>query len=143
MDRIVWSKFGIYHCEDSDLDTAPDLEFPFIPGSKFRAVNTGIDEPACQVNYEDFVKGQDIVWTVAHDEVQYVVSGEAEITYHLPPLMIETGKVIAKPGSIYLIPRGCRIVWRVLSDTPFRHLCVTYPNPGYPIPVARSNAQKS
>ncbi len=32
MDRITWSKFAIYTCEDGDLDTAPDLEFPFIRG---------------------------------------------------------------------------------------------------------------
>lgn len=46
MDRILYSKFAIYHSQDSDLDTAPDLEFPLVLGSRFRAVNTGIDEPA-------------------------------------------------------------------------------------------------
>jgi quercetin dioxygenase-like cupin family protein len=138
MDEIKWGRFGIYRCIDSDLDTAPDMEFPFAKGSRFRAVNTGINEPACQINYEDFIKGTDIVWTLAHDEVQYVVSGRAEITYHLPPLMLESGVEVAEPGSIYYLPRGCRVVWKVLSDEPFRHLCVTYPNPGYPIPVAAS-----
>jgi hypothetical protein len=141
MDEIKWGRFGMYRCVDRDLDDAPDMEFPFAPGSKFRAVNTGINEPACQINYEDFTKGTDIVWTLAHDEVQYVVSGRAEIEYHLPPLMLETGKVTAEPGCVYLLPRGCRVVWRVLSDEPFRHLCITYPNPGYPIPVAASVAQ--
>jgi hypothetical protein len=138
MDRIVYSKFGIYHPRDADLDGAPDLEFPFVKGSRFRAVNSGIDEPACQVNYEDFYKGHDIVWTLFHDEVQVVQKGRAEIEYWLPPLMLETGKVVAEPGSVYLLPRGCRVIWRVLSDEPFRHLCITYPNPGYPIPVAAS-----
>ncbi len=56
--------------------------------------------------------------------------------------MIETGKIIAEAGSIYLLPRGARIVWRVLSDEPFRHLCICVPNPGYPVPVARSVANK-
>lgn len=137
-DHIKWSKFGIYQVEDSDLDRAPDLEFPFHPGSKFRAVNTGIDEPTVQINFEDFVKGQSITWSMPHDEVQYVVSGTAEITFHLPPLMLESGKVIAKPGSVYLLPQGARIVWTVLSDEPFRHLCICWPNPSYPIPVADS-----
>ncbi len=143
LDPITWSKFKIYHPVDSDLDDAPDLEFPFHPGSKFRAVNTGIDEPSTQINYEDFVKGQDIAWSMPHDEVQVVVSGRAEIEYHLPPLMLESGKVIAEPGSVYLLPQGARIVWRVLSDEPFRHLCICYPNPGYPIPVAKSVADLS
>ncbi len=140
---LQWGKFAIYNCNDSDLDNAPDMEFPFAPGSKFRAVNTGIDEPAVQINYEDFVKGKDIVWTLAHDEVHYVVSGECEIEYHLPPLMLETGKVIARAGSVYYLPQGVRIVWRVLSDEPFRHLCVCFPNPGYPIEVAPSNRGQS
>jgi quercetin dioxygenase-like cupin family protein len=142
LDNIKWSKFMIYKAVDSDLDNAQDLEFPFHPGSRFRAVNTGIDEPACQVNYEDFYKGRDITWSMPHDEVQYVVSGRAEIEYHLPPLMLETGKAIAEPGSIYLLPQGARIVWRVLSDEPFRHLCICYPNPGYPIARAASIADK-
>ena len=138
---ITWSKFKIYDPVDSDLDNAPDLEFPFHPGSKFRAINTGIDEPSTQVNYEDFYKGMDIGWSMPHDEVQVVVSGEAEIEYFLPPLMAESGKVIAKKGSVYLLPQGARIIWRVLSDEPFRHLCICYPNPRYPIPVADSVAK--
>jgi mannose-6-phosphate isomerase-like protein (cupin superfamily) len=137
--HINWGRFSIYHCNDADLDEAPDLEFPFIKGSRFRAVNTGIDEPGVQVNYEDFVKGKDIVWTLAHDEIHYVVSGECEIEYHLPPLMLESGKAIARAGSVYFMPRGLRIVWRTLSEEPFRHLCICVPNPGYPIPVAASN----
>ena len=135
---IAYSKFRMYSVVDSDLDAAPTFPFPFVPGSKFKAVNTGIDEPAVQVNFEDFLPGPDIVWSMFHDEVQYVTSGRAEITFHLPPLMQESGKVTAGPGSIYLLPRGARIVWRVLGDAPFRHLCVCIPNPGYPIAVAAS-----
>ena len=140
LDKIVYSKFGLYKVENADLDSAPDMEFPFHPGSKFRAVNCGIDEPCCQINFEDFVKGHDITWSMFHDEVQYITGGRAEITFYLPPLMLEHGKVIAEAGSVYLLPKGARITWRVLSDEPFRHLCITYPNPSYPIPVAQSVA---
>lgn len=138
MQSMTFSKFKIYKIDPNDLEVADDLEFPFIPGSRFRAVNVGIDEPAVQVNFEDFYKGQDIVWTMWHDEIHYVTEGRAEITYHLPPLMQETGEVLAEPGCIYLLPRGARIVCRVLSDEPFRHLCICFPNPGYPIKTARS-----
>jgi hypothetical protein len=135
---INYSKFRIYNPVDSDLDSAPTFEFPFIAGSVFRAINTGIDEPAVQINYEDFMPGPDIIWSMFYDEVHYVVSGRAHITYHLPPLMQETGTAIAEPGSIYLLPRGSRILWRVLGDAPFRHLCICVPNPGFAIPVASS-----
>lgn len=141
MDRINWGKFQHYDYVDTDLDNEPDMEFPFVPGSRFRAANIGIDEPAVQINLEDFYKGQDIPWTVSHEEVHYVVSGECEIEYFLPPLMLESGKVVAKPGSVYYIPQGCKVIWRVLSDEPFRHFCVCFANPGYPIPVVQSKRQ--
>jgi ethanolamine utilization protein EutQ (cupin superfamily) len=78
-----------------------------------------------------------------HDEVQFIVAGRAEITYHLPPLMVESGKVVAEPGCVYFLPQGARITWNVLSDEPFPHLCVCWPNPGYPIPVAPSVATEA
>lgn len=140
MDKITYSKFRMYKVDDADLDEAPFFQFPFVEGSQFRAVNVGIDEPCVQVNFEDFMPGVEIPWTLFHDEVQYVTSGRAEIEYWLPPLMQEHGVVTAEPGCIYIMPRGCRVIWRVLGDEPFRHLCVCFPNPGYPIATARSMA---
>jgi len=138
MDRIEYSKFQMYKVDDGDMDSADMFQFPFIEGSQFRAVNTGIDEPSVQINFEDFLPGPDIEWSLFHDEVQYVTSGRAQIEYWLPPLMQEHGKVIAEPGCVYLLPRGCRVIWHVLDDEPFRHLCICFPNPGYPISIARS-----
>jgi mannose-6-phosphate isomerase-like protein (cupin superfamily) len=138
MERIQWGKFAVYRYDQTDLDSEPDMEFPFVPGSRFRAANVGIDAPAVQINLEDFYKGPPIPWTLAHDEVHTVISGACEIEYWLPPLMLETGKVTVKTGDAYYLPRGCRVVWRVTSDEPFRHYCVCFPNPGYPIPVVRS-----
>ena len=37
---ITWGKIKVYDIQDSDLDTAEDMEFPFHPGSRFyRAVS--------------------------------------------------------------------------------------------------------
>ena len=138
MDRIAWSRFRIYDMADSDLDSAAARPFPLIPDALYKAVNCGIKEPACQVNFEDFLPGADVVWTMPHDEVHVVTKGRAEITWHLPPLLKETGTVVAKPGSVYLLPRSARIVWRVLGEEPFRHLCICFPDPGYPTPLAAS-----
>lgn len=138
MEPLRYSKFVMYRVDDADLEGEPTFPFPFVDGSQFRAVNVGIDEPAVQVNFEDFLPGPEIPWTLFHDELQYVTSGRAEIEYWLPPLMQEHGKVVAEPGCIYLMPRGCRVVWRVLGDKPFRHLCICFPNPCYPIATARS-----
>ena len=139
VSSIRYSKFRIYHANHSDVDESPDLPFPFNPGSRFKAVNTGIDEPCAQVNWEVFYPGMSISYSLYHDELQYVTSGRCEIEYFLPPMFAETGKVVAEPGSIYLMPRGARVIWTVLGDEPFRHLCICVPNPGYPLPVAASN----
>ena len=138
MQPIRWSKFAIYQIDDADLDEAQLRPFPLIQGALYKAVNCGIKQPACQINFEDFVKGPDIVWVMPHDEVHVVTKGTAEITYHLPPLMRETGTVTAKPGSVCFLPRASRIVWRVTSDEPFRHLCICFPDPDYPTPLAAS-----
>lgn len=95
MEAITYSSFRMYKVDDGDLDAADRFPFPFVDGSLFRAVNTAIDEPAVQVNFEDFLPGPAIPWTLFHDELQYVTSGRAEIEYWLPPLMQEHGSVVA------------------------------------------------
>ena len=141
MQPITWSKFRIYDVKDSDLDESPARAFPHVPGALYKAVNGGIKEPACQVNFEDFFPGPAIEWFMSHDEVHYVTSGEAEIVAFAPPLHKEETRVIARAGSVYLLPRGLRVTWRVLGEAPFRHLCICFPDPGYPTPLARSVAQ--
>jgi hypothetical protein len=138
---ITWSKFRIYDVKDSDLDESPARAFPHVPGALYKAVNGGIKEPACQVNFEDFFPGPAIEWFMSHDEVHYVTSGEAEIVAFAPPLHKEETRVIARAGSVYLLPRGLRVTWRVLGEAPFRHVCICFPDPGYPTPLARSVAQ--
>ena len=138
MDSMTYSNFGYYKPQDSDLDDAEKWAFPFIDGSQFRAINVGIDEPTCQINYEDWLPGPDIWWSMNHDEVHVVTKGRAEVEYWLAPLMQENKQVIAEVGDVYFLPRGARIRWRVLGDEPFRHLCICYPNPGYPVPKAKS-----
>ena len=142
MRQIARSKFAIYDIDDADLDGAAARPFPFIPGSLYKAVNCGIKEPACQINFEDFFEGPDIVWVMPHDEVHVVTMGEAEITVHLPPLMRETTTAVARTGSVYFLPRSARIVWRVRGAVPFRHLCICFPDPDYPTPLAASVARR-
>ena len=140
MDKLVYSRFAMYKVDEDDLEQSETFPFPFVEGSQFRAVMCGIDEPSCQVNFEDWLPGPDITWSMFHDEVQYVIRGRAEIEIWHPPLMQDHVKVVAEPGCIYLLPRGARVLWRVLGDEPFRHLCICYPNPGYPVSTARSVA---
>ncbi|RRN66040.1 cupin domain-containing protein [Caulobacter sp. 602-1] len=135
---IAYSRFRMYQVDESDLEKAPLFSFPMLEGVMNKAINVGIDEPATQVNFEEFLPGHDISWAMFHDELHYVTSGECEVTYHLAPMMTISGTVIARPGCIYLLPRGAHIKWKVLGDKPFRHLCICIPNPGYPVPLADS-----
>jgi hypothetical protein len=138
MRTISWSKFQIYDVEDADLDVAASRPFPHVTGALYKAVNCGIKEPACQINFEDFLPGPPIDWFMAHDEVHYVTLGEAEITAFAPPLHRDETTAVARAGSVYLLPRGLRVRWRVIGDAPFRHLCICFPDPGYPTPLADS-----
>ncbi|MCZ8131159.1 MAG: hypothetical protein O9284_07625 [Steroidobacteraceae bacterium] len=66
---IPYSKFRRYTVNDRDPHDAPVFPVPFIEGSRFKASNTGIDEPAVQVNFEDWLPNTpDIVWKVLGDQ---------------------------------------------------------------------------
>jgi hypothetical protein len=130
LQRLVYSKFQLYQVDPKDLDDAPIEPYPFCEPSTFRIV-TVIDEPATQVVYEDWFKGQDVQWTTWTDAIHFVLQGKAEITLWQPPDLQEKIVAIAEAPCVYLIPRGARVQWRVLSDEPFRKLVADVPNPGF------------
>jgi ethanolamine utilization protein EutQ (cupin superfamily) len=133
MEAIKYSRFRLWPIDTTDLDAAPFEAFPFVDGAQSRMVGIGINEPACLVVLEDFVPGPDLLWTVWQDQIDVVLQGRAEITYWEPPDQSEPTTVLAEAPCIYLIPRGTRIVWRVLGDDPFRHISIDFPNPGFTV----------
>ena len=70
-----------------------------------------------QINYEDFFRGKISPGScpMMRCNTSYQT---AEIDYWLPPLMLESGTVSVKPGSIVYLPRASRVVWRVTSEEP-------------------------
>ena len=130
VQRLVYSHFAIANVDLDKLDAAPLEPFPTNPSSHFR---WGIlfSEHACQAVVEDWFKDNDIEWTYWVDAIFYVFSGECEITLWQPPNWVEKRVVTARPGDVFLCPRGARVTFRVLSDEPFRHLVFDVPNPGY------------
>ena len=89
------------------------------------------DEPGASTGVEDFRPGDEVDWSFFHDEVQYITKGKAELTYSLPPLHRRWYKTTAEVGSIYLIPRGARVKFKVIGDEPYRHLFVIMPGGFY------------
>ena len=129
---ITWGKIKVYDIQDSDLDTAEDMEFPFHPGSRFRAVNTGIDEPSVQINYEDFFPGTRYrLGPAPMMRCNTSSSGTAEIDYWLPPLMLESGTVSSEARQHRLFTACIQSRMEVTSEEPLRHLCVL-PQPRLP-----------
>ena len=130
LQRLVYSKFRVYRINPKDIDAAPIQPYPFCEPSTYR-ICTVIDEPATQIVYEDWFKGQDVMWWAWTDAIHFVLQGKAEVTVWQPPDLIEKFVEVVEPLCVYLIPRGARVKWRVLSDEPFRKLVADIPNPGF------------
>jgi quercetin dioxygenase-like cupin family protein len=128
------SKFEAHAIDDAALDGAPLLELPFNPGVKIRGYSA-INQPNCQIIVEDFMPGDEFDWVFAHDEMQYCMSGEMEVTVYLPPLYTEVVTAHIKPGTVYSYPVGARKHVKVIGDKPFRHICFCPPSPDYPFPT--------
>lgn len=128
------STFEAHNIDEAALDGAPLLELPFNPGVRIRGYNC-INQPNCQIIVEDFMPGDEFDWVFTHDEMQYCISGEMEVTVYLPPLYSEVITAHITPGTVYSYPLGARKHVKVLGDQPFRHICFCPPSPNYPFPT--------
>lgn len=128
------SRFEAHRIDSAALDAAPLLELPFNPGVAIRGYSA-INQPNCQIIVEDFLPGTEFDWVFTHDEMQYCISGEMEVTVWLPPLYTEEVKAHITPGTVYSYPVGARKHVKVLGDQPMRHICFCPPSPGYPFPT--------
>jgi hypothetical protein len=138
MQPLQYSKFSLYQIDPHDLEAIQPGPFPFCEGAVSRMVGVGIDEPACQVVFEDFFPGPEYVWTTWQDQIDFVIEGRAQITYFEPPDQDIKHTVTVGPGCIYLIPRGTKIFWKVLGEGVFRHISIDFPNPGFTSDLAKS-----
>jgi hypothetical protein len=139
MYPLVYSKFCFYKIDPHDLDVLQPQVTPSLgEGCLTRSVGIGIDEPACQVCYEDFFPGGEYRWTTWIDQIDVVTLGKAEITVWHPPEFEKKTTLYAEAPCIYLLPRGTRILWRVLGEEVFRHFSIDIPNPGFPLLDAQS-----
>lgn len=81
-----------------------------------------VNEPHGFIALFEFPSGKTTEWMFHHEEIQYVLGGEAEITYSLPPMHLEWKKTTAKKGDIYLVPNGAHLKFKVTSKEPYTHL---------------------
>ena len=86
-----------------------------------------VNDSRATIGIEDFLPGDTVHWSFFHDEVQYILQGEAEVTYTLIPNHDKVNTVRIKKGQAYLILNGTRATFRVLSKEPYTHLWVVMP----------------
>ena len=142
MYPVNYSKFCYYKIEPDDLDSIEPQAVEFLGGALQRMCGIGIDEPPCQLVYEDFFPGYEYRWTTWVDQLDFVTDGKAEITYYQPPAWEEKRTILVEAPCLYLIPRGTPIVWKVLGEKVFRHISVDIPNPLFPTELAKSLQNK-
>ena len=61
-----------------------------------------------------FAPGDTTFWAFGHDEWQYILKGEADVTYSLDSTLHTEEKTMhIAPGDLYFIPAGARLTWKV------------------------------
>lgn len=136
------STFEISNLDESAMLAAPLMDLPFNENVQIRGY-TAVNQPNCQIIVEDFMPGQTLEWVFTHDEMQYCLSGEMDLTVWLPPLYQETVTTKVKAGSMYTFPIGARMKLTVTSAEPLRHICFCPPSPNYPFPTLAELAGKT
>ena len=82
------------------------------------------------VSVEDFGAGETISWFFPEPEVQYILKGEAELTYSMGSTShTETKTITIKEGDCYIIPAAARLTFKVAPGAPLRKFCVLMPFP--------------
>lgn len=77
---------------------------------------------------EEFGAGDTIFWFFPHDEMHYVLKGEADLVY----TMASTSHTVEKTahvaaGDFYIVPTGARVTWKVPASEPFKIFWCTMP----------------
>ena len=115
---------------DKMKDITPDEVGGFRPGTICKVVqDTLINEPQAIVILEDMLPGEEVEWAFTYNEAQYIMGGKVEVTYTVAPWNRKVGKKILEAGDVCLFFTGDRVVFKVLSDEPLRHLCFIMPRP--------------
>ena len=86
-----------------------------------------IRTPEGSVSREDFAAGSTVRWCFPVNEVHYILSGRAEITYRLPPLYMEEKTMVGEAGDVYVIPEGAMMEFKVDPSGPYKKMCVIMP----------------
>ena len=89
-----------------------------------------INEPRCYAGFQEVRPGDPAEsWVMWFDEIQYALSGSANLIYRMPPLFNEEYTLNLSAGDLFLLPLGCDFTWEVIGDEPFRTVIAALPYP--------------
>ena len=120
------------------LDVLPvvhlDLVDPQIEVTSLRGtwnVNPNVIwKPEALVALESFKAGEVTRYIFWHNEVQFILEGEATLTYSVPITRFSKERELhVKKGDAYVIPLGADIKFAVTDAGPLQKLCVAMPGP--------------
>jgi mannose-6-phosphate isomerase-like protein (cupin superfamily) len=87
-------------------------------------------KPEALVALESFKAGEVTRYQFWHNEVQYILDGEATLTYSLPITRFSKERELhVVKGDAYVIPLGADIKFAVSEGGPLQKLCVAMPGP--------------
>ena len=108
----------------------PDEVGGLRPGTICQVVqDTVINEPQAIIILEDIPPGPELEWAFTYNEAQYIMGGKVEVTYTVAPWNRKVGKKTLEEGDVCLFFIGDRVIFKVLSEEPLRHLCFIMPRP--------------
>jgi uncharacterized cupin superfamily protein len=112
-----------------DMDKVPFTEIggPIVGMKAAVRIKWVLSDAAGIAGIEDFEPGSEHSSSFWYDEMHFVIDGEAEISFTLPPLNRKIMKTTARRGDSYLLLRGTKVTWKITSKEPYRHLCVIMP----------------
>lgn len=115
--------------DDEALEASEELVFggPVVGTEERFKVQFLVNDRRATLAYESFPPGATVNWAFWHDEVHVATSGEVEASYTLGPNHRKVVTKTFRAGDAYVIPDGARVAFKVVSDEPYRHVCVIMP----------------
>ncbi len=123
----------ITHLDRERLLNLPKSEFGgSSPGSteQFR-LEFLVNDPRGVICWEAFDAGRDTEWSYWHDEFHVCMSGEAKVTFTLPPNHQKVLTAEIKKGDAVLILAGTRARFTVPDAEPYVHVSLFQPRYDY------------
>ncbi len=117
--HLDWCLRGIwYHTGESQSSWLP------------RQRRGGVGFREGSIAHENFPAGMETHWCFFYDEIQYCLSGKAELTYTLRQTRYAVEKTIKiVPGDVWLVPNGADCKFKVDPSGDFKKLCFIMPAP--------------